>query len=125
MSKLIFAVAVIAAVASAADDEACAWPGQQKFPSGFDRTRYCRDKAHTYKNPTCCNYQQDKSIRENIGQFLLPECLADDQFKDISAYLKEIYCVPCKAAAIDDIKYLNVIDRTGGANADIDVKYTH
>lgn len=24
--------------------------------TGFDRTRFCRSDAHTYKKPTCCNF---------------------------------------------------------------------
>ena len=71
----------------------------EHWDSGFDRTRFCRSDDHTYKTPTCCNFVQDASIRDEIAKFLPAECLASEHFaKEGLGYtdlLKEIFCVPC------------------------------
>jgi hypothetical protein len=71
------------------------------WEEGFDRTRFCRSDSHTYKTPTCCNFMQDSSIRDEIAKFLPEQCLNSEKFQmDVIPYtdiLKEIFCTPCTA----------------------------
>lgn len=71
------------------------------WEEGFDRTRFCRSDSHTYKTPTCCNFMQDTSIRDEIAKFLPEQCLNSEKFQmDVIPYtdiLKEIFCTPCTA----------------------------
>ena len=75
----------------------CEYPGMKRWDSGFDRTRFCRSDVHTFKNPTCCNFNQDTNIRSDIASFLPAECLENDRFLNIADSIKVLACVPCDA----------------------------
>lgn len=58
----------------------------------YDNTVYCR--GNTPESPTCCNYQQDLMIREDVGSILPDACYKqeNDPFKGL---LKDFACMAC------------------------------
>merc|ERR1712127_1003257 len=75
----------------------CLFNDLRYWSEGFDRTRFCRSDTHTFKNPTCCNYNQDTEVRNSIATFLPADCEASDAFKEYKSILKTFACVPCDA----------------------------
>ena len=86
--------------------KACMFEGLKHWDEGFDRTRFCRSDTHTFKNPTCCNYNQDTTVRNSIATFIPEECLAADAFKEYKEIIKTFACVPCNASPIAEQPWL-------------------
>ena len=84
----------------------CMFTGLKHWDEGFDRTRFCRSDTHTFKNPTCCNYNQDTTVRNSIATFIPEECLAADAFKEYKEIIKTFACVPCNASPIAEQPWL-------------------
>jgi hypothetical protein len=86
--------------------------GLKHWDEGFDRTRFCRSNTHTFKNPTCCNYNQDTTVRNSIATFIPEECLAADAFKEYKEIIKTFACVPCNASPIGEQPWLEKVPKT-------------